>query len=302
MTSTTMALKRNSQGHKLFLRFLNHKLAVTGAVTLVLITLCAIFAPLIAPQNPYDLAVIDISNSLIPPIWMEGGQSPFLLGTDVQGRDILSTILYGTRISLFVGISTILLSGIIGTTAGLLTGYLGGLVDMFVMRIGDSLLSFSTTLIAMLFLGLFNSGNIFLVIFAISFSGWVQYARTMRSSVLSVREEDFVTGARVIGASHMRIAFRHIVPNAISPLLVIIAIDFGVVIMLESTLSFLGIGVPVTEPSLGMMIAQGKDYIYAGMWYLILFPGAVLISIVVSLNLLADWLRDEVDPRAKNRR
>ncbi|NVJ90622.1 MAG: ABC transporter permease [Methylocystaceae bacterium] len=299
---TNIAVKRNSQNYKLLLRFLNHRLAVAGALVLVIITFCALFAPLIAPQNPYDLTAIDISNSLIPPIWEEGGHAPFLLGTDVQGRDILSTMLYGTRISMFVGISTVLLSGFIGTTIGLLTGYLGGWVDMVMMRIGDSLLSFSTTLIAMLFLGLFNSGNIFLVIFAISFSGWVQYARTMRSSVLSVREEDYVTGARVIGASHMRVAFRHIVPNAISPLLVIIAIDFGVVIMLESTLSFLGIGVPITEPSLGMMIAQGKDYIYANMWYLILFPGAVLISIVISLNLLADWLRDEVDPRAKNRR
>ncbi|MEO9274943.1 ABC transporter permease [Marinomonas sp. 5E14-1] len=287
-----------SPGRKLLRRFLRRKLAVFGAGILTLVFLGALFAPWLAPQNPYDLLSLSMDNSLLPPIWAEGGQAPFYLGTDVQGRDILSTILYGSRTSLIVGVSVVFLTSIIGGFVGLIAGFYGGWLDTIIMRMGDSILSFSTTLIAMLFLGLFQGSSMLLVICAISIGGWVQYARTMRSSVLVVKEEDYVTGARAIGASNFRIAIKHIVPNAFAPLFVIAAIDFGVVIMLEATLSFLGIGVPITEPSLGMMIAQGKDFIYAGLWYLILCPGIVLMSIIFSLNLLADWLSEEIDPRA----
>ncbi|MEP3350106.1 MAG: ABC transporter permease [Marinomonas sp.] len=287
-----------SPGRKLLRRFLRRKLAVLGAGILTLVFLGALFAPWIAPQNPYDLLSLSMANSLLPPIWMEGGQAPFYLGTDVQGRDILSTILYGSRTSLIVGVSVVFLTSIIGGFVGLIAGFYGGWLDTIIMRMGDSILSFSTTLIAMLFLGLFKGSSMLLVICAISIAGWVQYARTMRSSVLVVKEEDYVTGAKAIGASNFRIAIKHIVPNAFAPLFVIAAIDFGVVIMLEATLSFLGIGVPITEPSLGMMIAQGKDFIYAGLWYLILCPGIVLMSLIFSLNLLADWLSEEIDPRA----
>ena len=287
-----------SPGRKLLRRFLRRKLAVLGAGILTLVFLGALFAPWIAPQNPYDLLSLSMANSLLPPIWVEGGQAPFYLGTDVQGRDILSTILYGSRTSLIVGVSVVFLTSIIGGFVGLIAGFYGGWLDTIIMRMGDSILSFSTTLIAMLFLGLFKGSSMLLVICAISIAGWVQYARTMRSSVLVVKEEDYVTGAKAIGASNFRIAIKHIVPNAFAPLFVIAAIDFGVVIMLEATLSFLGIGVPITEPSLGMMIAQGKDFIYAGLWYLILFPGIVLMSLIFSLNLLADWLSEEIDPRA----
>lgn len=279
--------------------FLRRPLAVGGAVVLALLLAGALLAPAIAPQDPYDLKSLQTADSLLPPVWMEGGRMPFLLGTDVQGRDIFSTILYGSRTSFFVGFSVVLLAGLIGGAAGLVGGYYGGLLDAVMMRIGDSLLSFSTTLIAMLMLGLFKQSSIYLVILAITVADWVQYARTMRGTVLAVKEEDYVTGARAVGAGNARIILRHVLPNALSPLLVIAAVNFAVVVMLEATLSFLGVGVPITEPSLGMMISQGKDFIYAGMWYLIVFPGVVLMAIVFSLNLIADWLRDEIDPRAQ---
>ena len=294
-----VALAPVSPGLRVLHRFLRRPLAVGGASVLSLLVLCAIFAPLLAPQNPYDLAVLDMANSLLPPYWLEGGRAPFYLGTDVQGRDILSTMLYGCRTSFIVGTGVVFLAGLLGVTIGLITGYFGGWLDTVMMRIADSFLSFSTTLIAMLFLGLFEASSVLIVILAITVADWVQYARTMRSSVLSVKEEDYVTGAQVVGASNWRIVMRHILPNAISPLLVIAAINFGVVVMLEATLSFLGVGVPITEPSLGMMISQGKNYIYAGQWHLIVFPGLVLMAIVFSLNLIADWLRDESDPRAR---
>lgn len=300
--SVPAALSPASPGRRMFGRFLGRPLAVGGAVTLSFLILGAILAPLLAPQNPYDLEALDMANSLLPPIWLEGGRAPFYLGTDVQGRDILSTILYGSRTSFIVGVGVVFLAGLLGATIGLISGYFGGWLDTIMMRIADSFLSFSTTLIAMLFLGIFEASSVLIVILAISVADWVQYARTMRSSVLAVKEEDYVTAARVVGAGNRRIILKHILPNAFSPLMVLAAINFGVVIMLEATLSFLGVGVPITEPSLGMMISQGKNYIYAGMWHLIVFPGIVLMAIVFSLNLIGDWLRDEVDPRARIRR
>ncbi len=277
--------------------FLARPLIVGATVVLVILLLGAIFAPLIAPQNPYDLSQLDPSASLLPAVWEEDGRMPYILGTDVQGRDVLSTILYGSRTSFLVGFSVVLLAGSVGACVGLVTGYFGGFIDHLFMRIANSLLAFSTTLIAMLFLGLFKASSVFLVIFAISIVDWVQYARTMRGSVLSVREEDYVQAARSIGAGHLRIISRHVLPNALSPLLVIAAVNFAVVVMLEATLSFLGVGVPITQPSLGMMISQGKDFIYAGMLHLILPPAIVLMAIVFSLNLIGDWLREEIDPR-----
>jgi peptide/nickel transport system permease protein len=277
--------------------FLKKPLAIAGAVVLAVLLLASFLAPVIAPQNPYDLSILDMAQSLKPPVWMEGGTMPFILGTDIQGRDILSTILYGSRTSFVVGFSVVILASVIGTTIGLLSGFYGGIIDTVSMRFADSLLAFSTTLIAMLFLGLFKASSVLLVIVAITIVDWVQYARTIRGSVLSVKQEDYVLAARSVGAGNRRIIFRHILPNALSPLLVIAAVNFAVVVMLEATLSFLGVGVPITEPSLGMLIAQGKDFIYAGMWYLVVFPGFVLMAIVFSLNVIADWLRDEIDPR-----
>jgi len=275
--------------------------AVAGSVILLVVLLGALLAPLIAPQNPYDPRTLSLQDSLKPPIWMEGGEAPFLLGTDDQGRDILSTILYGCRTSFLVGSSVILFAGTLGVTLGLIAGYYSGILDAVTMRVADTLFSFSTTLLAMLLLGIFRGGGIPLVILAIIIAGWVRYARTMRGSVLGVKEEDFVQAARATGGSNLRIMVRHILPNAIPPVLVVAAVDFGAVVMLEATLSFLGVGVPINKPSLGMMISMGKNYIYAGKWWLIVFPGLALISIVLGINLLADWLREEINPKLKQR-
>jgi peptide/nickel transport system permease protein len=296
-TSAAAPVRRRSRS-RMLRHFLARPLTVGATVVLLLLLLGALFSPLIAPQNPYDLRQLDSSASLLPAVWETGGRMPYLLGTDVQGRDVLSTILYGSRTSFLVGFSVVILAGSVGASVGLITGFFGGVIDHLFMRIADSLLAFSTTLIAMLFLGLFKASSVLLVIGAISIVDWVQYARTMRGSVLSVKEEDYVQAARSLGASKSRIILRHILPNALSPLVVIAAVNFAVVVMLEATLSFLGVGVPITQPSLGMMISQGKDFIYAGMPHLILPPAITLMAIVFSLNLIGDWLREEIDPRA----
>jgi peptide/nickel transport system permease protein len=284
---------------RLLRRFLRHPLAVGGAVFLLIVLFCAVFAPFIAPQNPYDLEGLSLSNSLLPPIWKAGGSWTFPLGTDQQGRDILSTIMYGSRTSLIVGFAAVVLASLIGGFIGLLAGYFENWFDTASMRLADSLLAFSTTLIALLLLGVFQHGSLLLVVVAIVIGDWVQFARTMRGSVLAIKEEDYVLAARATGAGHLRIIIKHIMPNAVSPLLVIAAVNFGVAVMLEATLSFLGVGLPVTEPSLGTMISEGMNFIYAGMWWLIVFPALILMGMVFSLNLIADWLRDEINPRLK---
>ncbi|MCK4392029.1 ABC transporter permease [Candidatus Bipolaricaulota bacterium] len=286
---------------KLLSHYVRDLSAVVGSVILLIVLLGAIFAPFIAPQDPYDPKTLSLQDSLTPPIWMKGGQAPFLLGTDDQGRDILSTILYGCRTSFLVGSSVILIAGTIGVTVGLLAAFYSGILDAVTMRIADTFFSFSTTLMAMLLLGIFKGGGIPLVILAIVIADWVRYARTMRGSVLGVKEDDYIQAARACGGSNLRIMIRHILPNAIPPILVVAAVDFGAVVMLEATLSFLGVGVPINKPSLGMMISLGKNYIYAGKWWLIIFPGIALISIVLGINLLADWLREELNPRLGQR-
>lgn len=285
---------------KILDHLLNRPLALASIIIIFLLFMGAIFAPLLAPQNPYEMKGTNLSNSLKPPIWMEGGKAPFILGTDMMGRGILSTILYGSRVSFFVGIIVVVSAGLIGGTIGLLAGYYGGILDTIMMRMADTLLSFSQTLIAMLLLGLFKSNSVYLVIIAIVISAWIQYARTIRGEVISVKEEEFIEASRGIGSNDFRIIFKHVLPNAISPLLVIAAVNFGTAIMLEATLSFLGVGVPVTEPSLGMMISQGRNFLFAGKWWMVVFPGLALMLIVFSLNLIADWLRDEFDPRVKS--
>ncbi|MEA1964813.1 MAG: ABC transporter permease [Candidatus Aerophobetes bacterium] len=280
-----------------FHHYIRDPSAVAGSLILIIMLFGAIFAPLIAPQDPYDIKTLSLKDSMSPPIWMKGGKAPFLLGTDDQGRDILSTILYGCRTSFIVGFSAVAIAGIIGVTIGLLSGFYGGILDAITMRLADTLFSFSTTLMAMLFLGIFKGGGIPLIVIAIVITDWVRYARTMRGGVLGVKEEDYVSAAKASGANNLRIALRHILPNAIPPLLVIAAVDFGAVVMLEATLSFLGVGVPINKPSLGMMISLGKNYIYAGKWWLVIFPGGALVAIVLGINLLADWLREEINPK-----
>ena len=277
--------------------YLHDPSAIVGSVILLIFIVAAIFAPWIAPQNPYDLKTLSLEHFLTPPIWMEDGQAPFLLGTDDQGRGILSTILYGCRTSLFVGFGVILIAGTFGVVMGILSGYYGGVIDAIIMRLADTFFSFSTTLMAFLLLGLLKQRGIFTVILAICIADWVRYARTMRGSVLAVKQEAYIMAAKATGAKDFRLLLKHLAPNAIPPIFVVVAVDLAVVIMLEATLSFLGVGVPMTEPSLGMMISIGKNYIYAGMWWMVVFPATALILLVVGINLFADWLREELNPK-----
>ena len=282
---------------KLLNNFIHDPSAVIGSILLVLMISAALFAPLITPQNPYDLETVSLDHFLLPPIWMEGGQAPFVLGTDDQGRGIFSTIVYGCRTSLIVGFSVVSFAGTFGVLMGLLSGYYGGKLDSVIMRLADIVFSFSTTLLAFLLIGIFRDGGLFVVIFAICIADWVRYARTMRGSVLEIKGEAYVMGAIASGASDFRILFKYLLPNAVAPVFVVVAVDLAVVIMLEATLSFLGVGVSLTEPSLGMMISIGKNYIYAGMWWMVAFPGLALIMLVIAINLFADWLREALNPK-----
>ena len=277
--------------------FLGDPSALVGAALLMGFLIAAMFAPLVAPMDPYDLTKVDLANFLLPPAWMEGGLGDFPLGTDDQGRGILSTILFGLRTSLIVGVSVVAISSVIGIVLGMLGAYYGGLLDAFIMRAADTVFAFSTTLLAVLLLGMFETRGVFTVIVAICIADWVKYARTIRGSVLEIKDNAYVLAASASGARDGRILFRHILPNALPPIFVVMAVDMAVVIMLEATLSFLGVGVPLTEPSLGMMISIGKNYVYAGMWWLVVFPGATLIAMVVGINLFADWLREELNPK-----
>jgi peptide/nickel transport system permease protein len=282
---------------KLLHSYLHDPSAIAGSIILCIFILAAVLAPWITPQDPYDLEKLTLDYFLTPPIWKEGGTAPFLLGTDDQGRDILSTIIYGCRTSLIVAFGVVLIAGTFGILMGLLAGYYGKWIDAVTMRLADTFFSFSTTLMAFLFLGIFGRGSVLVVIIAICIADWVRYARTMRGSVLEVKEEAYILAAKATGASDLRLLFRHILPNAIPPIFVIVAVDLAVVIMLEATLSFLGVGVPLTKPSLGLMISIGTNYIYVGRWWMIVFPGAALILLVVGINLFADWLREELNPK-----
>jgi peptide/nickel transport system permease protein len=277
--------------------FFHDPFVLVGSFLLIFFILAAVFSSLIAPQNPYDLNKVSLNQCLIPPIWMEGGQSPYLLGTDDRGRDVLSTILYGLRTSLIVGFGVVLIAGTVGIIIGLLGGYYGGWFDAVTMRVADVFFSFSTTLLAFFILGFFKQRGVLTVIIAISLVDWVMYARTMRGSVLQTKEQTYILAAKATGAGDIRLLLRHLLPNTMSPIFVVMAIDLAVVIMLEATLSFLGVGVPLTEPSLGMMIADGKDYAYAGKYWLVLFPSAAIVLLVVGINLFADWLREEMNPK-----
>jgi len=301
LTQESGMIKRRVKSRMLS-SYLNDPSAILGSVLLVVFILAASLAPLIAPQNPYDLEKVTIGQSLIPPIWHVDGQMPFLLGTDDLGRDILSTILYGCRTSLIVGFGVVFFAGIFGVFMGLISGYYEGPLGTIIMRLADTLFSFSTTLVAFLMLGLLKQRGIIVVILAISVVDWVRYARTMRGSVLECKQEAYIMAEKALGAKDLRILLKHLLPNSLGPVFVVMAVDLAVVIMIEATLSFLGVGVPLTEPSLGMMISIGKNFVYAGMWWMVLFPGMVLVLLVVGINLFADWLREELNPKISRNR
>ena len=280
--------------------------AAIGAALVALVCLgCAAFAPWVAPHNPFDLATLELGNARLPPAWYEQGRRAFLLGTDDQGRDILSALMYGARISLAVGAASVLLSVLIGISLGLLAGYLGGWIDALLMRLCDVMLSFPPILVALLIAGvgraLFPNAHETLafgvLIVSITLTGWVQYARTVRGSTLAERNKEYVQAARVTGVSPVRIMRRHVLPNVLGPVLVLATIHIATAIITEATLSFLGVGMPPTTPSLGTLIRIGNDYLFSGEWWITIFPGAMLVLIALSVNLLGDWLRDALNPR-----
>lgn len=285
-----------------------HPLALTALLLLVLIVTASFAAPLIAPQNPYDLAVLNLDNAELPPIWQEDGRLPYLLGTDTQGRDLLSAILYGSRISVIIGLASVLLSMAVGLSLGLIAGYFGGLIDNLLMRIGDILLSIPTILIAILVsavfrellpAGLRETFSALILVLAISLTAWVQYARTVRASTMVERGKEYVLAAQLIKVRPRRIMLAHILPNTLTPIMVAATLNFGLAILIEATLSFLGVGMPPTEPSLGTLIRIGNQYLFSGLWWIVVFPAAQLCLIVLAVNLIGDWLRDALNPKLR---
>ena len=281
--------------------------AIVAAVVAALCIFCAVFAPWVAPHNPYDLASLNLADARLPPAWAEGGQPQYLLGTDDQGRDILSALFYGARISLAVGLASVVLSMFVGVGLGLLSGFAGGKIDAFIMRVCDVMLSFPSILIALLIDGvgraMFPNAHDTLafavLVLAIALPGWVQYARTVRGSTLVERNKEYVQAARVTGVSPWRIMSGHVLPNVMGPVLVLATIQVATAILTEATLSFLGVGVPPTQPSLGTLIRIGNDFLFSGEWWITIFPGLMLVLIALSVNLLGDWLRDALNPRLR---
>ncbi|AGH81397.1 peptide ABC transporter permease [Psychromonas sp. CNPT3] len=286
--------------------FLKDKTAMLSFAFFLAFLMAAIFAPLIAPTNPYDLMSIDLMDSELPPSWLVDGDERFLLGTDDQGRDILSTILYGSRLSLTIGFCAVALQLVLGIIIGLSSGYFGGKIDSFLMRFADVQLSFSTMMVAIIFSAIFKATfgaefyseyAVLILVIIIGVAEWPQYARTIRASVLAERNKEYVEAAKVMGLDSFRIMFRHILPNCLSPILVISTVQIANAIMSEAALSFLGLGLPIDQPSLGALISTGFKYIFSGQWWITAFPGVVLISLVLVINLLGDWLRDVFNPK-----
>ncbi len=277
--------------------YFSSRIAMAGFILLLLIVLAAIFAPLIAPQNPYDLSQVDILDSRLPPgAHASHGNMVYLLGTDEQGRDMLSAILYGVRISITVGVASTVIALAFGLALGLLAGYAGGRIDNLIMRIADIQLAFPPILVALILLALMGPG-IGKIIVALVAVQWAYYARTARSAALVERQKEYIEAARGLGLSSARIVFRHLLPNCLPPVIAIAALQVASAISLEATLSFLGLGLPVTEPSLGLLIANGFEYLLSGKYWISLFPGIALVATVVAINLVADQLRDVLNPR-----
>ncbi len=289
-----------------FYSFKRDKVALVSFFILLFLIVSSLLAPVIAPQNPYDSSVLDVMDSELPPCWMENGDSRFLLGTDAQGRDMLSTMLYGMRISIFIGLGAVALQAILGVLIGLFAGYFGGRVDTFFMRLADVQLSFSTMMVAIFLSAIFQAAfgvanyaelAVPFLVLVIGIAEWPQYARTVRASVLAERKKEYVEAARVIGLPSWRIMLRHILPNCLSPLLVISTVQVANAVMSEAALSFLGLGMPVTKPSLGSLINSGFEFIFSGSWWISLYPGLLLVVLILVVNLLGDWLRDVLNPK-----
>lgn len=289
-------------------RFLSDPVAIGAGAVLLVLVLMAALAPFLAPQNPYDLMQLSIMDSEMPPAWRAGGDERFLLGTDAQGRGVLSTIMYGTGISLLIGIGAVIVQGVLGVTLGLIAGYRGGWIDAFLMRLADIQMSLSTLMIAIIVLAIFQAAfdantyadyALYMLILIIGVAEWPKFARTVRSSVLGERGKEYVDAARVIGLPPRKIMVTHILPNTLTPVLVISTIQVAEAIMTEAALSFLGLGMPTDRPSLGSLIRSGFEFIFSGSWWITLYPAIVLVVLILALNLLGDWFRDVLNPKLR---
>ena len=287
--------------------FRTSPVAIIAALIAAVCVFCSIFAGWVAPHNPFDLSTLELSDARLPPVWQAEGTWKYALGTDDQGRDILSALIYGARISLVVGLASVALSVVVGVALGLVAGFRGGWVDGVLMRLCDVMLSFPAILIALLIAGVGravfpnapDSLAFGVLILSISLTGWVQYARTVRGSTLVERNKEYVQAARVTGVAPLRIMRKHVLPNVMGPVLVLATIQVATAIITEATLSFLGVGAPPTSPSLGTLIRIGNDYLFSGEWWITVFPGVMLVLIALSVNLLGDWLRDALNPRLR---
>ncbi len=284
------------------------RIALSSFIVVIILVFSSLAAPLIAPSNPYDLTAINLVNSLLPPAWIEEGRVAFLLGSDDQGRDLFSSILYGMRISLIVGGIAVLLSILLGVSVGLISGAVGGWLDSVLMRIADVQLAFPAILVALLIDGVARAilpvNNqeelaIPVLVFSIALSGWVQYARAVRAATMSEMKRDYVAAVQLIGSSRFKIWFKHVLPNVTGPVFVIATVHLATAIVTEATLSFLGVGMPPTVPSLGSLIRTGYNYLFSGEWWIAIFPGLALVLLVLAVNILGDWLRDTLNPRLK---
>ncbi len=290
----------------LLFSFKQDKTAIFSLAVLLVLLATGLLAPVVSPYDPYDPANIDIMNSELPPSWTQDGEAAFLLGTDIQGRDLLSTMIYGLRLSILIGFGAAVLQGFLGVVVGLLAGYLGGKIDAVLMRIADIQLSFPYLMVAIFIsaifqlafgIGRYEDLAVPLLIVIIGLAEWPVYARTVRASVMGEKNKEYVEAARVIGLNRWRIMFRHVLPNTMTSVLVISTIQVANAIMSEAALSFLGLGMPVTKPSLGSLIRSGFEYIFSGSWWITLFPGIFLVLLVLVINLLGDWLRDVLNPK-----
>ena len=290
--------------------FVKSKIAIISTIVFLIILICSTFAELIAPYNPFDPVNVSLLDAFTPPIWIDGGSINFLLGTDQQGRDMLSTIIYGSRISLIVGFASILFAMLLGTFLGVTSGFFGGRYEIIVMRFTDVQLTIPSILMALLVVGiargfisksLHNDMAIYVLIFAIGISEWPQFARVTRAATLVEKNKEYISASRIIGLSNFLIMFKHILPNIMRPVLVIFTIGLALAIITESTLSFLGVGVPPTTPSLGTLIRFGNDFLFSGEWWITFFPAIFLVVLALSINLLGDWMRDTLNPKLKTR-
>ena len=290
--------------------FVKSKIAVISTIVFLTILICSTFAELIAPYNPFDPVTVSLLDAFTPPVWIDGGSTNFVLGTDQQGRDMLSTIIYGSRISLIVGFASILFAMSLGTFLGVTSGFFGGRYEIIVMRFTDVQLTIPSILMALLVDGiargfisksLHNDMAIYVLIFAIGISEWPQFARVTRAATLVEKNKEYISASRIIGLSNFLIMFKHILPNIMRPVLVIFTIGLALAIITESTLSFLGVGVPPTTPSLGTLIRFGNDFLFSGEWWITFFPAIFLVVLALSINLLGDWMRDTLNPKLKTR-